>query len=129
MSRLLGGEASEWQASPAGCKISIVVVVKHADGRVVILAKEHGLKPMEWAPVGGNWQWQPCTLGMDALDDFVRVDATEAKKLLSQAQAATKPRLAEAQHSSSSGRRGAAPRSDRASRALDAQPVLGPNKD
>ncbi len=61
------------------------MIVKHADGRVVVLAKERGLAAMERMPSAGSSQWRRCYLTGEDLQEFVQVDAAEAQALLTEA--------------------------------------------
>jgi hypothetical protein len=101
-----------------------VFVVRHTDGRVVVFAKDHGLKPMELV----KDQWRPCSLTGEQLQDFVRLGAAEAQAFLVKAKSAA----AEMGHPRQT--IGTAPAGFAAGRATAAplpvaQPSLGPNKD
>lgn len=62
-----------------------MIVGKHPDGRIVVLAREHGLKPMERVQQGGKSVWKLCDLTGEELNEFVSVSAADAAALLSEA--------------------------------------------
>jgi len=57
-----------------------MICAKHLDGRIILMASEHNLKPMLFYPQGANWE--PAYITGEELNDFSDIRDEKLVKLL-----------------------------------------------